>query len=147
MANLGEVSLAEIQVTKEVSKWTQINLQLPKLTMRMWDNIQGKSVKALTLIPILVFNLTGFEMYLSSKTYPDEVDIKLYLASIGVWDPRATLSVKQINNDLPKDVKVNKKIIETCQDQYDLNKTVNPYTQITRKLLTLDFKSKELPKV
>jgi len=80
-------------VTKEVSKWTQINLQLPKMTIRMWDT-QGITVKAHTLIPILVFNLTGVEMYLSSKTFPDEVDMQLFLASIGAWDPRAPLSVR-----------------------------------------------------
>ena len=75
------------------------------MTVRIFG-AQESSQKALNLIPICIFILTGVEMHLTSKTLPDEVDLQLFLTSIGLLDPRATHSVRSINKDLPQGMKV-----------------------------------------
>lgn len=61
-----------------------------------------------------ILTLTGVEMHLSSKTLPEIIEVQFFLTSIEVKDPRATHSVRRINQDMPLGMTPQLLVIETC---------------------------------
>lgn len=73
---------------------------MPKVTIRIGGS-QEEAHRALNLIPICIFTLTGIEVNLTSKSVPDVLELQFFLVSIDVKDPRALHSVKSLNQDMP----------------------------------------------